>query len=151
MLDEITSEQELTVETIRDVLEALSADSTTHSLIMNPRTLDMYVYYPEDYSKTIWFNLEDEISVLGVNETRLYNITELYENWSPTTTTNEVLTTTTSSTTSLPTPTTTFTSTTSSCDYPLPPDPSFELVILVLFGGLGLVIITTVIVFIKRR
>jgi hypothetical protein len=54
---------------------------TSHSFIFNPKTLDIYVYYRHDYTKVFTFNLMDEIAILGVDETRIYNLTELYENW----------------------------------------------------------------------
>ncbi len=159
MLDDVTSEGDLTVEAIRDVLEALSADSTTHSLIMNPRTLDMYVYYPENYSRTMCFNLEDELATLGVNETKLYNITELYENWSPTTTTTSSMTTsiaTTSQPTTITTSDTTMSisttsePTTSTTDQ-VTNDNSFEPMVLVLLGGGGLFAIVAIVLVLKKR
>ncbi len=88
MLGDIVAYDNLTVEAIRDVLDAIhSEDSydplmeTSHSFIFNPKTLDIYVYYRHDYIKVFTFNLMDEIATLGVDETRIYNLTELYEYW----------------------------------------------------------------------
>ena len=147
MLDEITTEENLTVDAIRDILEALSVDSTTHSLIMNPRTLDMYVYIPENYSKTIHFNLGDEIASLGVNETRLYNITALYENWTPST-----ITDTTGPTSSISSECTSMeTSSSSTIDSTPLPGPQLQLAMIVVFSGLGIVTISIVMLYLRKR
>lgn len=97
MLENIVNTNNLTVEAVRDILDAIHSESsydplmvTSHSFIFNPKTLDIYAYYRYDYSKVFTFNLMDEISTLKVNETKIYNITELYENWEePTDTTTD--------------------------------------------------------------
>lgn len=88
MLEDIVTFDNLTVETIRDILVAIHSEKpidplmeTSHSFIFNPKTLDIYVYYRHDYNKVFTFNLMDEIATLEVDETRIYNLTELYENW----------------------------------------------------------------------
>jgi hypothetical protein len=88
MLGNIVAYDNLTVDAIRDVLDAIHSEDpydplmeTSHSFIFNPKTLDIYVYYRYDYIKVFTFNLMDEIATLGVDETRIYNLTELYENW----------------------------------------------------------------------
>ena len=88
MLEDIVAYDNLTVEAIRDILDAIHSEDpyeplmeTSHSFIFNPKTLDIYVYYRHDYTKVFTFNLLDELATLGVDETRIYNLTELYENW----------------------------------------------------------------------
>jgi hypothetical protein len=88
MLEEIVIHDNLTVEAIRDILDAIHSEDpmdplmeTSHSFIFNPKTLDIYVYYRHDYTKVFTFNLLEEIATLGVDETRIYNLTELYESW----------------------------------------------------------------------
>jgi len=147
MLDEITIEENLTVDAIRDVLQALSADSTTHSLIMNPRTHDMYVYIPDDYSRTIHFNLEDELASLEVNETKLYNLTALYNDWVPTYTTGE----SPSSTPHISSEYTTTEISTSTLDTALIADPQLQLVIIGVISGLGIMAISIVVLFVRKR
>ena len=79
MLQNIVEEKTLTVDAIRDVLEAISVESTVHSLVFNPKTLDIYVYYRHDFSKVFRFNIEEELSTLPAGEVRLYNLREMYE------------------------------------------------------------------------
>jgi hypothetical protein len=79
MLQNIVEEESLTVDAIRDVLEAISVESTVHSLVFNPKTLDIYVYYRHDFSKVFEFNIEEELSTLSAGEVRLYNLKEMYE------------------------------------------------------------------------
>ncbi len=88
MLEDIVTHDNLTVEAIRDILDAIHSEDpydplmeTSHSFIFNPKTLDIYVYYRHDYTKVFTFNLLNEIGSLEVDETRIYNLTELYENW----------------------------------------------------------------------
>ena len=79
LLEEITDEEELTFENIANVLEAISVESTTHSLIINPKTGEIYVYHPEDYTKPMKFNLIEELDKLEQGVTTIYNITQLYQ------------------------------------------------------------------------
>ena len=79
MLQTIVTNESLTVDAIRDVLEAISVESTVHSLIFNPKTLDIYAYYRHDFSKVFTFNLEEELSTLTTDEIRLYDLKEMYE------------------------------------------------------------------------
>ncbi|MFW9926962.1 MAG: carcinine hydrolase/isopenicillin-N N-acyltransferase family protein [Candidatus Thorarchaeota archaeon] len=88
MLEDIDTYDNLSVEAIRDILDAIHSENpydplmeTSHSFIFNPKTLDIYVYYRHDYTRVFIFNLLDEIATLEVDETRIYNLTELYENW----------------------------------------------------------------------
>jgi hypothetical protein len=80
MLQTIVEEESLTVHAIRDVLEAISVDSTLHSLIFNPKTLEIFAYYRHDFSKVFRFNLEEELSKLSTGEYKLYNLKEMYDN-----------------------------------------------------------------------
>ncbi|NHK31164.1 MAG: hypothetical protein FK730_07415 [Asgard group archaeon] len=80
MLQPIVEEESLTVNAIRDVLEALSVDSTTHSLIFNPKTLDIYAYYRQDFTKVFKFNIGEELNSLADGEVNFYNLKELYTN-----------------------------------------------------------------------
>jgi hypothetical protein len=103
MLEEIVTYDNLTVESIRDVLDAIHSENifdplmeTSHSIIFNPKTFDIYVYYRHDYTKVFTFNLMNEISTLDVDETRIYNLTELHENWEAATTATPTTTSTTS-------------------------------------------------------
>lgn len=79
MLQTIVAEDSLTVHAIRDVLEAISVESTVHSLVFNPKTLDIYAYYRHDFSKVFEFNIEDELNALAAGEFKLYDLRELYE------------------------------------------------------------------------
>jgi hypothetical protein len=88
MLEEVVTHDNLTVEAIRDILDAIHSENpydplmeTSHSFIFNPKTLDIYVYYRHDYAKVFTFNLLDEIATLDADETRICNLTDLYENW----------------------------------------------------------------------
>ena len=74
----IDSEEQVTISNIRDILKAISVDSTTHSLIFNPRSLEIYIYHPEDFENHFYFNLTSEIEKLTPGEATLYNITDLY-------------------------------------------------------------------------
>ncbi|NHJ40811.1 MAG: hypothetical protein FK731_12340 [Asgard group archaeon] len=80
MLQTIVEEETLTVNAIRDVLEAVSSYSTTHSLIFNPKTLDIYAYYRQDYTRVFEFNIEDELNSLASGEIKFYDLKELYTN-----------------------------------------------------------------------
>lgn len=82
MLQPIVEEESLTVNAIRDVLEALSVDSTTHSLIFNPKTLDIYAYYRQDFTKVFEFNIGEELSSLASGEIKFYDLEEMYTNTS---------------------------------------------------------------------
>lgn len=97
MLQDVVANSNLTVDSIRDILDAIHAErsydplmETSHSFIFNPVTLDIYAYYRHDYSKVFSFNLLDEIETLGNLETRIYNLTELYENWESTLTSVDI-------------------------------------------------------------
>ncbi|MFX1516926.1 MAG: hypothetical protein ACFFC6_11485 [Promethearchaeota archaeon] len=79
MLRTIVTNESLTVDAFRDVLEAISVESTVHSLIFNPKTLDIYAYYRHDFKKVFTFNLEEELSTLTTGEVRLYDLKDMYE------------------------------------------------------------------------
>jgi len=91
MLQTIVADESLTVGTIRDVLEAISVESTVHSLIFNPKTLEIYVYYRHDFSRVFTFNLEDELSTLATDEVSLYDLKEMYESKDTQTSTTSVI------------------------------------------------------------
>lgn len=80
MLQNIVEEDSLTVNSIREVLKAISVESTLHSLIFNPKTLDVYAYYRHDFSKVFRFNIEEELSVLSTGEYKLYDLKKMYDN-----------------------------------------------------------------------
>ncbi|MHA2105176.1 MAG: hypothetical protein ACW981_17225 [Candidatus Hodarchaeales archaeon] len=80
MLQTIVTEESLTVETMREVLEAISVESTVHGLVFNPKTLDIYAYYRHDFSQVFKFNIEEELSTLATDEVRLYDLKEMYDN-----------------------------------------------------------------------
>jgi len=80
MLETIVEKQSLTVNDFRDVLEAISCEATTHSLIFNPKTFDIYVYYRQDFSKVFKFNLEEELNALAPGEVNFYDLKEMYDN-----------------------------------------------------------------------
>ncbi len=88
MLQDIVMNSNLTIESIKEVLDAIHSESssdplmeTSHSFIFNPCTLDIYAYYRHDYSRVFTFNLLEEIETLGDLETRIYNLSELYYSW----------------------------------------------------------------------
>ncbi|NHJ47350.1 MAG: hypothetical protein FK733_06125 [Asgard group archaeon] len=80
MLEPIVAGNNLSVDSIRDVLEALSCSSTTHSLIFNPKTLDIYAYYRQDFTKVFEFNIAEELNSLASGELKFYDLKELYTN-----------------------------------------------------------------------
>ena len=105
MLQNIVTEESLSVEAIRDILEAISVESTVHSLIINPKTLDIFLYYRQDFSKVFKFNIEEELSTVPTGEVRLYELKEMYDSWDTQTSCTQTSDTQTSSTRTLNTQT----------------------------------------------
>jgi hypothetical protein len=61
MLEEITTEEDLTVDASRDILEAVSQDITSYSNIFDLINRDIYVYYEHDFDKVVKLNLDEEL------------------------------------------------------------------------------------------
>lgn len=87
LLSEIETEESLTVEAIRDVLEATCIpDQVLYSYIVDPVEMKWYIFYPHDFTKMFEFDFYEEMELFaaqgGDNEVQ-YNITELFEQFSP--------------------------------------------------------------------
>ncbi|MGY5874707.1 MAG: hypothetical protein RTU30_03080 [Candidatus Thorarchaeota archaeon] len=65
MLDDITIEDDLTVEACRDILDAVHASgeySTKYSNIFNPVTLDIHLFQNCDFQSMVTLNLDEELA-----------------------------------------------------------------------------------------
>ncbi len=62
MLEEVVSENDLTIEACRDILEAVSQnDVTAYSNIFDPVNRDIYIYQEQDFSEVKRLNLDEEL------------------------------------------------------------------------------------------
>lgn len=64
MLSEITTENELSVGSMREILEATAQEGsypTRYSNIFDPTTLEIYIYHNHDFSTVVKYNLTEEI------------------------------------------------------------------------------------------
>jgi hypothetical protein len=65
MLEAITSEQELTVDSVRNVLNAIREEGqygTKYSNIFDPVNREIYLYHNHDFGKVVKLNLDDEVA-----------------------------------------------------------------------------------------
>jgi hypothetical protein len=76
MLEEIENEENLTVETCRDILDATEFEGgifnnlrTLYSTIYNPVTTEIYLYFRNDFETAVAFDLEEEYAKVDPGET----------------------------------------------------------------------------------
>jgi len=62
ILDDVNSEEELTIDICREVLNAVAMYQTWYSNIFDPVSHDVYIYYHHDFSKVVKLNLDDELA-----------------------------------------------------------------------------------------
>jgi hypothetical protein len=85
MLEAITTEQELTVDVVRNVLDAIHEAGqygTKYSNIFDPVNKEMYLYHNHDFDKVVKLNLNDEVvqvipGVEGVIEGDMFLLREI--------------------------------------------------------------------------
>ena len=62
ILDDINSEEDLTIDICREVLNSVAMYQTWYSNIFDPVNRDVYIYYHHDFSKVVKLNLDDELA-----------------------------------------------------------------------------------------
>jgi hypothetical protein len=65
-LEDISSEEDLTVETFEYILDIVSVDETSYSNIFDPIQRDIYVYYEHNFNKVVRLNLYEELLNLTI-------------------------------------------------------------------------------------
>ena len=79
MLSDIQTEEQLTLEAVRDILEEVCIpERSVYSYIYDVTEKMFYLYFPYNFSQTVTFDIEEEVGVLGSEVG--YNITQLFEN-----------------------------------------------------------------------
>ena len=80
MLSDIQTEEQLTLEAVKDVLEEVCVpERSVYSYIYDATDRMFYLYFPHNFSQMVTFDIEKEVGVLGSEV--VYNITELFENY----------------------------------------------------------------------
>ena len=83
MLDEIKTEEDLTVEAIRDVLNAVHVEGdifeTKLTYILDPVNMEVFIYYNHDYDIVFHYDFAEEIDGMAPDGMTIYNIGELYD------------------------------------------------------------------------
>jgi len=77
ILDDINSEEDLTIDICRDVLNSVAMYQTWYSNIFDPVNRDVYLYYHHDFTKVVKLNLDDELAkiVPGAPEVQYFGFT----------------------------------------------------------------------------
>jgi hypothetical protein len=80
MLEELDTEEKLTVEACQDILEAVAVSQTSYSNVFDPVNQEMYLNINQDFSKTAKVNLHDELAkVSPTGEDTLYHESYYYQ------------------------------------------------------------------------
>jgi hypothetical protein len=142
MLEDVTSEELLTIAACRDVLDAIHQEGTNptrYSNVFDLKQRSIYLWHNHNYSTVLEFSLDEELT----SGYHIWTIADLFA--SPTSSTSETVTETTT-TTQITTPTTTRIST--STTTPLTDDTSM---LLVYIGTLAVLGICVSVLALRRR
>ena len=61
ILDDVNSEEDLTIDICREVLNSVAMYQTWYSNIFDPVNRDVYIYYHHDFNKVVKLNLDEEL------------------------------------------------------------------------------------------
>ena len=81
MLAQITSEEDLTVDACRDVLDAVHQDgtyATKYSNIFDPINLKIHLYYDRNFNERVSLNLDSELATVQPGGTGVLEENQLY-------------------------------------------------------------------------